>query len=193
MMLLNVTIACLLLISTGCAHSYDLRPKLDSCVKAFAEQGKFSGSVLVAKGDKILLSKGYGMANYELDVPNTPRTKFRLASITKQFTAMAIMQLQERGLLSVDDKLIKYIPKYPNGDKITVHHLLTHSSGIPDYETYPDFKQKRVEARTLEQHIEWIKQKPIDFQPGERYHYSNSGYILLSYIIEKVSGKHTRQ
>lgn len=103
-----------------------------------AEQKRFSGAVLVAKNGQVLLSKGYGMANFEHDVPNTPHTKFRLASITKQFSATAIMLLQERNLLSVSDTVSKYIPNYSNGDKITIHHLLTHTFGIPNITSFPD-------------------------------------------------------
>lgn len=181
-----INVILLILISTGCAHGQDIRMKLDSYVSAFADQEKFSGSVLVAKDREVLLSKGYGKANYELDVPNTPQTKFRIASITKQFTAMAIMQLQEKGLLNVEDKLSKYIPTYPHGDRITVHHLLTHRSGIPNIS---NSKEEKIKPHTLEHIIEILKDKPSDFQPGDQFKYSNSGYALLSYIIEKASSK----
>ena len=174
---------------TACVHTHDLRPKLDSYVNAFVEQDKFSGSVFVAQNGKTLLSKGYGMANYEHDIPNTPDTKFRLASITKQFTALAIMQLQEMGLLSLDDTVSKYIHKYPKGDKITIHNLLTHTSGIPNVQSLEDYKRKKIKPHTLEQLIDRFKDKPLDFHPGDRYQYSNSGYMLLGYIIEKISGK----
>lgn len=166
---------------------FSLDAKLDNYIKAYVEQGRFSGSVLIAKDGKILLCKGYGMANYEHDVPNTPQTIFRIASMTKQFTAMAVMQLQEKGLLSVNDTLSKYIPDYPNGDKITIHHLLTHTSGIP--KNSPNFKQERIKSHTLETRIALFKDLPLDSQPGEKYNYTNSGYILLTYIIEKASGK----
>ncbi len=177
------------LFNSGCIHTHDLKPKLDSYLTALVEQDKFSGSVLVAKEGEILLSKGYGRANYEHDVANRPETKFRLASITKQFTAMAIMQLQEKALLNVNDTLSKYISEFPRSDEITIHHLLTHSSGIPCYDTFPDLKQRRIEPHSLKQQVEWIRDRPLDFQPGQEYRYSNSGYIVLSYIIEQVSGK----
>src|SRR5271170_6798696 len=102
-MFFNVLFAIIVFNLMGCIHSKNLKPNLDAYLNELTEQGRFSGSVLVAKNGQVLLSKGYGMANYEHDVPNTPQTKFRLASITKQFTATAIMQLQERGLLSVSD------------------------------------------------------------------------------------------
>ncbi len=168
---------------------FSLNTKLDNYVNAYVKQGKFSGSVLIAKNGKILLYKGYGMANYAYNIPNTPQTKFRLGSITKQFTAMAIMQLQEKGLLNVNDTVSKYISDYPNGDKITIHELLTHTSGIPNLTDFPEYKNIKKIPYTLEQLIAIFKDKPLDFKPGETFKYSNSGYILLSYIIEKSSGK----
>lgn len=164
--------------------------RIDEYIKAYADKGWFSGSILAAKKGEIIISKGYGMANYEMSVPNTPATKFHLASLTKQFTAMAIMLLQEKGLLSVNDTLSKYIPDYPNGKKITLHHLLTHTSGIPDYinddETFVDIYRL---YHPLNQVIDRFKNKSLEFQPGTKYDYSNSGYVLLCFIIEKVSGK----
>jgi CubicO group peptidase (beta-lactamase class C family) len=111
-----------------------LAPQVDAYVKTYLDIGGFNGSLLIAKGGKVLLSKGYGSANYELNVPNAPQTKFHIASVSKTFTAAAIMMLQERGLLNVSDPLTKFIPDYLNGDKITVHHLLTNTSGIPNIE-----------------------------------------------------------
>lgn len=171
------------------ANYFSLGARLDRYVQAYVDQGLFSGSVLVAKDGKILLCKGYGMANYELDVPNRPDTKFRLASVTKQFTAMAIMQLQEQGLLKVTDPISKYIPDYPNGDKITIRHLLTHTAGIPNFTSFPDLKKIKLEPHTPEQMVALFKDKPLEFTPGEKHNYSNSGYVLLGYLIEKITGK----
>ena len=134
---------CLFLMYNVYNRSYSMTAILDRYVQAYVDQGLFSGTVLVAKEGNILLCKAYGMANYELDVPNTVDTKFKLASITKQFTAMAIMQLQEMGKLDVQDPLSKYIPDYPNGDKITIHHLLTHTSGIPNLNP-SEYKKNRI-------------------------------------------------
>ncbi len=111
-----------------------LETQVNAYVKPYMDVGGFNGSLLIAKGGKVLLSKGYGMANYELNVPNAPQTKFHLASVSKTFTAAAIMMLQERELLNISDPLTKFIPDYSNGDKITVHHLLTNTSGIPNIE-----------------------------------------------------------
>ena len=147
----------------------------------------FSGAVLITQNDKIILKKGYGCANYEFDVANTPQTKFRIASNTKPFTAIAIMQLQEKGLLSVHDLLSKYIPGFAQGDKITIHHLLTHTSGIQNY--YKKWAEVST-SKSLEEMVvvSAIKSWSLDFEPGTQYSYSNTGYSLLAYIIQKVSG-----
>ncbi len=129
------------------------------------------------------------MANFEIGVSNTPKTKLRLGSITKQFTSMLVMQLQERGLLSVDDPLTKYIPDYPGGEKITIHHLLTHTSGVPSFTGFPDYSKVMLQPLELEEIIALFKNKSLEFEPGTKYKYSNSGYILLGYILEKVSDK----
>ncbi len=163
--------------------------KTDSLLQVYADKEMFTGSVLISKGGKVLLSKGYGMANYSYNVPNSSTTKFKLASVSKQFTAMAIMIQQERGKLNVEDKLTKYIPDYPKGDSITIHHLLTHTSGIPDFTSLPVFDSIMTRSLTLEEEITYFKTKPLDFSPGSKHQYSNSGYLLLSYIIEKTSGQ----
>jgi len=167
----------------------DIESKVGEYIGAYLKMGNFSGSVLIAKDGEILLNKGYGMANYEHDVPNTPKTKFRLGSVTKQFTSMAIMQLQEKGLLNVNAPIKKYIIDYPNGEKITIHHLLTHTSGIPNFTSIPDYRETMMLLSPVEKTIERFKDKPLEFTPGEKYKYSNSGYILLGCIIEKVSKK----
>ncbi len=165
-----------------------LETQVDAYVKPYLDIGGFNGTVFIAKKGKVLLSKGYGMANYELDVPNTPQTKFHLASVSKPFTAAAIMMLEERGLLNVNDPLKKFIPDYPNGDKITVHHLLTHTSGIANVNDLPDYNEKSKFPQTPASLVEMFKNTPLIMQPGERYNYSNSNYNLLAYIIEKASG-----
>ncbi|MCI0490680.1 MAG: beta-lactamase family protein [Blastocatellia bacterium] len=166
----------------------EIEARVDAYVKPFIEMRAFSGAILIAKGGRVLLSKGYGMANYELGVPNTPQTRFHIASISKPFTAAAIMILQERGLLKVDDLLTKYIPDYPGGDKITLHHMLTHTSGIQNVNGFPDYNEKSKFPQTTATIVEMFKNKPLLFEPGEKYSYSNSNYNLLAYIIEKVSG-----
>jgi len=171
------------------ADLVNIEARVDEYLQPYIEAEGFSGAVLIAKGGKIVLSKGYGMANYELDVPNTAQTKFHIASISKTFTAASILILEEKGKLSVRDPLAKFIPDYPRGDKITIHHLLTHTSGIPNVNDFADYEEKSRFPHTLKEIISWFKDKPLEFKPGEKYSYSNSNYNLLAYIIEEVSGK----
>ncbi|HEX8282653.1 MAG TPA: serine hydrolase [Pyrinomonadaceae bacterium] len=150
----------------------------------------FSGSILVARDGQPLISKGYGMANYELDVPNTPQTVFRLGSITKSFTATAIMMLQERGKLSVGDTICKYLTDCPAAwQPVTIRHLLAHTSGIPNYTALPDYTRTMTLPISHESLIGRFKDKPLEFTPGERAQYNNSGYYLLGVVIERASGK----
>jgi CubicO group peptidase (beta-lactamase class C family) len=148
----------------------------------------FNGSVLIAYKSKVLWSKGYGFADFELDVPIQPQTKLRIASITKTITAVAIMQLIEKELLRLDDPLSKFIPDYPNGEKITVKHLLTHSSGIRNFELDMDFYEIEHASSFSEKLIDLFKYEPLQFAPGTVFSYSVSGYFLLGYMIERVTG-----
>ena len=147
----------------------------------------FMGSVLIARREEVLLSKGYGMANLEHSIPNTTHTLFRIASLTKQFTATAILKLQEENLLDVNDFLATYLPDYPKGEQITIHRLLNHTAGIPSFTNFEDFEAKKRMAMELDELIAWFRDRPFDFTPGERYSYSNSGYAVLTKIIEIVS------
>ncbi len=179
---------CVLL--AGALRADDISAKLDEYMTALTKEGRFSGSVLAARGGRVLLAKGYALANVELDVPNTAETKFRLGSVTKQFTAMAIMQLQEKGKLSVEDPVCKYVPECPEAWRaITIHNLLTHTSGIPNFTSFPDYVRTMHERSPVAATIERFKGKPLDFPAGEKFQYSNSGYILLGYILEKVAGQ----
>jgi CubicO group peptidase (beta-lactamase class C family) len=172
------------------AATQDITPKINEYMDALVKAGKFNGSVLVARQGKVLLSRGYGMANFELDVPNTPLTKFRLGSITKPFTAMAIMILQERGKLSVQDSICKYLADCPAAwQQITIHHLLSHTSGLAKHDKAGDYLKIAMMPMTVTQLIDSFKNKPADFKPGERFDYNNNGYILLGYVIEKVSAQ----
>jgi CubicO group peptidase (beta-lactamase class C family) len=167
-----------------------LASKVEEYMDARVKRDHFSGSVLIARDGKVLFTKAYGLANIEHDVPNTPQTKFRLGSITKQFTAMAILILQERGKLKVEDKINKYVPDAPKAwDEITIRHLLTHTSGIPNYTSYPEFLKTLPVRVTLKELIGKFRDKPLDFKPGEKYKYSNSGYVVLGQVIETTSGQ----
>ncbi|HEX2926729.1 MAG TPA: serine hydrolase domain-containing protein [Ruminiclostridium sp.] len=166
----------------------DIKKSLDNYLKKFTKYGHFSGSVLISMKEWIVLCKGYGMADYEHDVHNTPSTVFRIASVTKQFTSAAVLRLQEQGALSVSDPLKKYIPDFPNGDRITLHHLLTNTSGIPDIVNIPSIMKSVRTGMPAEMLVDKLGRQPLEFEPGERFGYSNSGYIILGHIIEKVSG-----
>ena len=174
---------------TAAGRNLDIEAKVDAYIQPYLEGNNFSGAVFIARKGKVLVSKGYGMANYEFGAPNTPRTKFHIASVSKPFTAAAIMILQERRLLSTNDPLTMFIPDYPNGDKITLHHLLSHTSGIPNVNDFPDYDRDSKFPHTTGDLVEMFKHQPLEFQPGERYRYSNSNYNLLAHVIEKVSGQ----
>lgn len=166
----------------------DLTERLDKYMQAHAAFGNFSGAVLVARNDSILLMNGYGLANREWNIPNTAGTKFQIASNTKQFTAACILQLAEQGKLSLNDTLGKYIPGFEYGDTVTIHMLLTHSSGIQDYFRLDDFVYKPT-VITKDSMVALVKTKLFDFLPGSDLYYSNTNYFLLGLIIEKVSGE----
>ncbi len=163
--------------------------QIDAYLTHLNESGVLSGTVLVAQNG-MLFAKGYGLADKDAVIPNTPQTRFRIGSITKQFTAMAILILQERGKLHITDHICLYIPDCPQDwQPITIAHLLTHSSGIPDYTNFPGFVPTWTQPTTPEELISRFKNMPLEFTPGSRFRYSSSGFILLGYIIERVSGE----
>ena len=166
--------------------------KLDKLISAYAKYGKFNGSVLVAEKGNVIYKKGFGLADMEWNIPNQPDTKHRLGSITKQFTSMAIMQLVEQGKLKLDVPISVYLPDYPKkqGEVITIHQLLTHSSGIPNLTSFPGF-MKNISRNYYSpaQLVNLFADSTLQFEPGKKVAYSNSGYMLLGYIIEKVTGK----
>src|SRR6516164_7420559 len=191
-MLRRLAIVLIVIPAAGCVgqskNNVDVG-RMEQIVQSYVPQ-QFMGSVLVAEDGKILLDKGYGFANLEWQVPNTPTTKFRLGSITKQFTAASILLLEERGKLKVEDPVKKYMQDAPAAwDKITIFHLLTHTSGIPSFTGFPDYRKLEPFATTAAELVARFRDKPLDFQPGEKWSYSNSGYVLLGYLIEKISGE----
>ena len=165
--------------------------KADKYLDALVRQGRFSGSVLLARDGKVLLRRGYGMANLEYGIPNTPQTKFLLASLTKQFTAMAIMMLQERGQLDVNDSVCEYIPQCPAPlQPVTLRHLLNHTSGVTEFgKPQPENDCFRRTPMTTAAAVERAKQFVPDFKPGEKFAYSSVAFVLLGDVIAKVSGK----
>lgn len=162
--------------------------RLDEIAKSFVESKQFMGSVLIARGDKVVFSKGYGSANLEWSVPNDSKTKFRLGSLTKQFTAACVLLLEERGKLKVEEPISKYFPEAPAAwSKITIFNVLTHTAGIPNFTSFPDYPKLQPFPTTAENTISSFINKPLDFEPGEKMSYSNSGYVLLGALIGRVS------
>ena len=170
----------------------DLASEIEEYILAFSAQRQFNGSALVAADGEIVFKGGFGYANMEWEVPNTPDTKFRIGSITKQFTAALILRLVEEGRLGLDAPVREVLPEYPQpqGDQITIHHLLNHTSGIPSYTNQPGFMEDGARDPLSPRGIlELTWSEPLEFEPGSRFNYSNSGYVLLGWIIERVTGQ----
>lgn len=182
-----VTIIIVLVVAIS-AKAQNLTQQIDEIVKENYKEDMPGAAILVAKNGKAIYKKAFGKANLELDVNMTTENVFQLASITKQFTAIAILMLEEQGKLKVEDEITKYIPDYPvKGKKITIHQLLNHTSGIRDYTSMPGLLQLARNDMKPTELIEYFKNEPMDFAPGEKYAYNNSAYILLGHIIEVVT------
>lgn len=178
-----------LLVSGAPALAQDVG-RMDQIVQAAVDADEFTGSVLVARDGEILFDRGYGFANREWNAPNDGDTKFRLGSVSKQFTAVAIMILNERGLVDLDAPVKTFLPDAPAAwDGVTVRHLLTHTSGVPSLTGFDDYEASKTLPATIDSLIGRFRDRPLDFQPGEGWAYSNSGYILLTAIVEKAGGK----
>ena len=164
----------------------ELAKSVDAYVAPYVAFHAFSGVILVAKGDAILLEKAWGMANYELGVPNTPDTRFRIASITKRFTQIVVTRLVEEKKLSLADPLSKFAPTFPKADAITIDQLVNHRSGIRD----PD-KLRRVIAAsyTPAEVVDLLAREPLGSEPGKTYSYTTANYAVLAFVIEKVTGR----
>ncbi len=168
-----------------------LLDRMECIIQLSVADGQFMGSALVYKNGNVLLDKGYGYANVEWQIPNSCDTKFRLGSITKQFTAAAILLLEERSNLKLDDLLSKYMSVPTAWNEITIFHLLTHTSGIPNYTAFPDFNDFAATTKSVtpKQMIDLFINIPLHFKPGTKYDYCNSGYVILGYLIEQIFGK----
>lgn len=166
-----------------------LEPAVAAYLDPLLKTNNFSGVIVVAKGERILFEKGYGYADIEQRVPNAPGTLFQIASVSKPFTAAAILLLADRGKIDLHAPLTQILADYPNGAKLTVHHLLTHSSGIPNINAFPDYGEIQRRPHEPAELVEIFKGKPLEFEPGSEFSYSNSNYNLLALIIEKVSGE----
>ena len=178
-----------------CLFSYNLKGQnlgdnLDSMANLYAQLKNFNGSVLVAQKGTILLQKGYGYKDVTQKTRVDANSLYQYGSVTKEFTATLIMYLQEKGKLTLQDKLSKYFPELPFADSVTIYHLLTHTSGIYNYTRDGDFmKSEAVKPATKEKIFALFKSKPLEFTPGSKFSYSNSGYSILGYIIEKATVK----
>jgi len=181
-----------LAVCQSLAVAQDHAARVQEVLKLANEYGQFNGSALVAENGKVIYNGGFGLANVEWGIPNTPDTKFRLGSITKQFTATVILQLVEQGKIKLDGKLSDYLPEYrkDTGDKVTIHHLLTHTSGIPSYTNQPGFLENvSRNPYKVDEFVKKYASGDLEFEPGSKYSYNNSGYFLLGAIIERVTGK----
>jgi CubicO group peptidase (beta-lactamase class C family) len=166
--------------------------KIDGLLKQYHDYGQFNGSILVAEKGKIIYEKGFGMANMEWAIPNQPDTKFRIGSLTKQFTAALVLQLVEEGKIKLDGKISDYLPDYrkDTGEKVTIHQLLNHTSGIPDYTHRPNFSAEiSRNPYSVADFVKKFASGDLEFEPGSKFSYDNSGYSILGAIIEKVTGK----
>ncbi|REC49658.1 serine hydrolase domain-containing protein [Chryseobacterium pennipullorum] len=170
-------------------HSKNYEKKIDSLIlTGFGNKGEPGGVFMISRKGKTVYRKAFGKANLELDVNMTPDHVFQIGSMTKQFTAVAILMLEQQGKLKVTDPVSQYIKEYPGGDKISIHHLLTHTSGIKDFtkmKSLSTIAQKEMKPEAM---VDFFKNEPVDFAPGEKFDYNNSGYVILGYIIELVSG-----
>jgi len=190
----NISKTILIMICFVCfnteLNAQTVNEKIDEVMQKYIELDRFSGTVLLAKEGKILYAKAFGEANKSYQVKNNIDTKFNIASMGKMFTGVSIFQLEERGKLYINDPVVKYLKDFPLGDKITIHHLLSHTSGVGSYMRHPDYRANRSKFKDGNDLMPLIYEQKLIFEtPGERFSYSNSGMIILGAIIEKVSGK----
>ena len=198
--LLKVLIVSFLIVLTYVScDSFSSSPsqseELDNLFKQYYESDEFNGSVLITHNGELIYKNGFGFANMEWNILNKPNTKHRLGSVTKQFTAMLIMQQVVDGKLDLHESISTYLPDYPRekGDSITTHQLLTHTSGIPNYTSFPEYQEENRNPCVHQEFIKGFQDKDLEFQAGDQFKYSNSGYFLLGVILEKISGKKYEQ
>lgn len=172
------------------AQPVDAAARMEAIVQKRVAAHEFSGAVLVAQRGQPLFDRAYGLANHEWEIANTPSTRFRIGSITKQFTAVSILLLEERGKLKLTDFVSRHMPDTPaSWSKITLQHLLTHTSGLTNVTDLPEFMLWKNSPSTVTQMVARFSDLPLDFQPGERHAYSNSNYLVLGLIVERASGQ----
>ncbi|UOK41697.1 MULTISPECIES: serine hydrolase domain-containing protein [Flavobacterium] len=185
----KISFTLLLTFFINILSAQEFEKKIDSIIKTeFSDANEPGGAFLIAKNGKAMYKKAFGKANLELNVNMTTDDVFQIGSMTKQFTAVSILLLEKQGKLNINDPISKFVPDYPSGNEITIKHLLTHTSGIKDFtkiKTISEIAQKEMTPKMM---IDFFKNEPIDFKPGEKFEYNNSGYVLLGYIIELTSG-----
>jgi CubicO group peptidase (beta-lactamase class C family) len=182
----------ILLLFQFYAFPQDKVSEIDALIQAYNDLGQFNGSALVTVEGKVIFKKGYGLANREWNIPNKPDTKFRIGSITKQFTSMLILQLVEQKKIDLQGKLSDYLPYYrkDTGSQVTIHHLLTHTSGIPSYTGLPNFFEEiSRDPYSAKDCVAKFCSGDLEFEPGSKFLYNNSGYFILGAIIEELTGK----
>ncbi|MBA3527521.1 MAG: serine hydrolase [Pseudomonadota bacterium] len=171
------------------AQAETLDQKIASYVAPLVQTNNFAGAILVAERGEVRVARGFGYADIEQRVLSTPWTRYQIASLSKPFTSAAIMLLVQRGAVNLNAPLSKLLPDYPNGEKLTVHHLLSHGSGIPNINDFPEYEQLQMKPHSTAELVSYFNDKPLGFTPGTKYEYSNSNYNLLAHIIERVSGQ----
>lgn len=196
MVAMNRTLVALLLVALhplvarSAAKEEEIQAKCEAYMQARTKLSKFSGSVLLARDGKVLYSKGFGYANVEHGIPNTPQTKFRLASVSKQFCAVGIMILEHEGKLKVDDPISKHYPAVPEAwGQVTLRQLMSHTGGVPENLRVALFKGMWGQPVDVSNLLKVVEKQPLDFKPGEKWSYSNTGYALLGLVIERITGK----
>jgi len=165
-----------------------IRAAVDAFMTPYVESGNFSGAVLITSESGVLADAAYGDSVPGYGVANTPRTRFQIGSISKTFTASSILILAQRGFLDLDDPVARFLPEFPNGEEITIHHLLSHTSGLPRFVFQPDYVDRSKRHHTASDLVAWVSELPTVAPPGERAAYSNANYAVLAAIVEQVSG-----
>lgn len=190
---LRPVVPCLLalLLAASSAFAQSTAERMDALISKYHEYGLFNGAVLVAEDGEPVYEKAFGDAVMEFDVPNTTDTRFRIGSVTKQFTAALVLQLVEDGRIDLDATISDYVPEYPAapGGEVTIHQLLTHTSGIPSYTGFPEMEEFKRDPFDPDSFIATFWDRELEFEPGSRWSYNNSGYYLLGVILERVTDK----
>ncbi len=179
----------ILTLNIALLNSQSVTKLIDEYIDSYVKTGDFSGSVLITKQNKILYENHFGFANHSYKIENSAQTKYKIGSVSKQFTAAAILLLEEKGLLKTSDKLSNYFPNSSTAQKTTIEQLLTHTSGVTDIYNIADFNKLSCQNKSISDLSKMILKAKLDFEPGSGYQYSNGGYAMLAEIIEKTSGK----